>query len=68
MKTAQRIAIAISHALNDEIEENPTEVLFAFAGLFCSLCIHCNVPEDDAMNLIRNIYKDVLADAQSEMH
>ena len=68
MKDAQRIDVGVSHILSDEIEENPVEVFLAFAGLFCSLAIHCNIPEDDAMNLIKNMYKDVLADAQKEMH
>jgi hypothetical protein len=68
MRDAQRIAVGVSHMLSDEIEENPVEVFLAFAGLFCSLAIHCNISENDAMNLIKNMYKDVLADAQKEMH
>jgi len=40
----------------------------AFAGLFCSMGVRMCVPEDDAMNLIKNVYKDVLADSIGEMH
>jgi hypothetical protein len=68
MKDSQRIAVGVSNILRNEIEENPVEVFLAFAGLFCSLAIYCNIPEDDAMNLIKNMYQDVLADAQKEMH
>jgi len=30
--------------------------------------VRMGVPEDDAMNLIKNVYKDVLSDSLGEMH
>jgi len=68
MNAAHAIAIMVSRALEEEIEESPTEVFLAFAGLFCSMGVRMCVSEDDAMNLIRNVYKDVMADSQGEMH
>jgi hypothetical protein len=68
MRTAHSIALTISHELEDAIIEEPTEVFLAFAGLFCSMGVRMGVPEDDAMNLIKNVYKDVLADSLGEMH
>ena len=68
MSAAHAIALMISRNLEQEIQEQPTEVFLAFAGLFCSVGVRIGVPEEDAMNLIRNIYKDVLADSQGEMH
>ena len=68
MRTAHAIAVFISRELEDAIIQEPTEVLLAFAGLFCSMGVRMGVPEDDAMNLIRNVYKDVQADSMGEMH
>jgi hypothetical protein len=68
MRTAHSIALTISHELEDAIIEEPTEVLLAFAGLFCSMGVRMNVPQEDAMNLIKNVYQDVWADSQGEMH
>jgi hypothetical protein len=68
MKGAHAMAILISASLEHQIEEEPTEVFLAFAGLFCSMGVRMGVPEEDAINLIRNVYKDVLADSQGEMH
>jgi len=68
MRTAHAIAVFISRELEDAILEEPTEVFLAFAGLFCSMGVRMGVPEDDAMNLIKNVYKDVLADSIGEMH
>jgi ATP phosphoribosyltransferase regulatory subunit HisZ len=68
MKNAHKIAIELTSQLTEAIKNEPIEVLLAFAGLFSALCIHCNIPEEDSMNLIRNIYKDVYADSQMGMH
>jgi hypothetical protein len=68
MKEAHAIAIFVSQTLAQQIEENPTEVFLAFSGLFCSMGVRMGVPEEDAINLIRNVYKDVFADSQGEMH
>jgi len=68
MKGAHAMAILVSQSLAEQIEEEPTEVFLAFAGLFCSMGVRMGVPEEDAINLIRNVYKDVLADSQGEMH
>jgi len=68
MRTAHAIAVLISRELEDAILQEPTEVFLAFAGLFCSMGVRMGVPEDDAMNLIRNVYKDVQADSMGEMH
>jgi hypothetical protein len=68
MKKAHAMAIFISRALEEQIEEEPTEVFLAFAGLFCSMGVRMGVPEEDALNLIRNVYKDVAADSHGEMH
>ena len=68
MSAAHAIALMVSCNLEQEIQEQPTEVFLAFAGLFCSVGVRIGVPEEDAMNLIKNIYKDVLADSQGEMH
>jgi hypothetical protein len=68
MKGAHAMAILVSASLERQIEEEPTEVFLAFAGLFCSMGVRMGVPEEDAINLIRNVYKDVLADSQGEMH
>ena len=68
MKKAHAMAIFISKALEAQIEDEPTEVFLAFAGLFCSMGVRMGVPEEDAVNLIKNVYKDVLADSHGEMH
>jgi hypothetical protein len=68
MKDAHKMAILVSNSLAEQIEENPSEVFLAFAGLFCSMGVRMGVPEEDAINLIKNVYKDVLADSQGEMH
>jgi hypothetical protein len=68
MKSAHAMAILVSQSLAEQIEEEPTEVFLAFAGLFCSMGVRMGVPEEDAINLIRNVYKDVQADSHGEMH
>jgi len=68
MKASHAIAIMVSRALEEEIEENPTEVFLAFAGLFCSMGIKLGAEEEDIVNLIRNLYKDILAESKGEMH
>jgi len=68
MKASHAIAIMVSRALEDEIEERPTEVFLAFAALFCSMGVKLSIEEEDAMNLIRNLYKDILAESKGEMH
>lgn len=68
MKNAHEMAIFVSKSLAQQIEEDPTEVFLAFSGLFCSMGVRMGVPEQDAVNLIKNVYKDILADTQKEMH
>ena len=68
MNGAHAIAIMVSRMLESEIEDHPTEVFLAFAALFSSMGARMRVPEEDAMNLIKNIYKDVWADSQGEIH
>ena len=68
MKEAHTIAIFVSQTLAQQIKEDPTEVFLAFSGLFCSMGVRMGVPEADAVNLIKNVYKDILADSQGEMH
>ena len=68
MKSAHAMAVLVSASLERQIEEEPTEVFLAFAALFCSMGVRMGVPEEDAMNLIKNVYRDVLADSKGEMH
>jgi hypothetical protein len=65
---AHAIAVSICQAMDKQMEEEPIEVFLAFAGLFCSMGVKMNVPAQDAINLIRNVYMDVSADAQREIH
>ena len=46
MKDAHKMAILVSNSLAEQIEENPSEVFLAFAGLFCSMGVRMGVPEE----------------------
>ena len=68
MSRSHTIATLVAKTLEETIEQEPIEVFLAFAGLFCTTGVHLGVPEEDAMNLIRNVYKDTLAEVKKGVH
>lgn len=68
MKPAHEMALLVSKMLEYQIETQPQETILAFAGLYCGMGVRMGIPLEDAMNMIRNIYQDVYADAQEKAH
>jgi len=68
MSKSHIIATKISQVLNKNLEEEPVEAFLAFAALFAAIGIYLNITEEDAMNLVKNIYKDTLAQRNNEVH
>jgi hypothetical protein len=68
MNKSRAIATEIIQVLNKNFEEEPVEAFLAFAALFSAIGIYLNITEEDAMNLVKNIYKDTLAQRNNEVH
>ncbi len=68
MTTPHEIAKAVVETFEEIVENEPVEAFLAFAGLFATTGAYLRIPQEDAMNLINNIYKDTLAQKKMGVH
>jgi len=68
MTTPNEIAVAVVEMFEEIVENEPVEAFLAFAGLFATTGVFLKISEEDAMNLINNVYKDTLAQKKMGVH